>query len=244
MGWTLPAVGDVTSPYGPRILAGAVGDYHFGTDIGAKRGPVYAAREGVVRRIWQTSKGAWVVDIRHPDEGGKQIRTRYVHMYLADIQVKTGQHVAAGQQIGRSGASGTSAAHLHLEVMVNDMYTNPEPFFAARGVRLGAQSSTTTGGTAPTTTAPPEDDMYTDLDRYSDNLVLGAVGRIEAKLYNLAQQVGAVDVDEKAVAASVAALLIPPVVAAIAQQVPLSAEQIKEAAEAALREVLGGLDQA
>lgn len=140
MSWVLPALGRITSPYGPRVLAGAIGDFHYGTDLGSKRGPVYAARDGVVRTIWRTARGAWVVDIRHPDEGGEQVRTRYVHMYRDEINVSVGQHVRAGQQIGRSGASGTSAAHLHLEVLVNGSYRDPVRWFAARGVSLGASA--------------------------------------------------------------------------------------------------------
>ena len=176
MTWTLPALGRVTSPYGPRILAGAVSNFHAGTDIGAKRGPVYAAQDGVVRAIWQTAKGAWVVDLRHPDEGGQQIRTRYVHMYRSEITVRVGQHVAAGQQIGRSGASGTGAAHLHFEFLINGALLDPEPLMLARGVRLGTttmpvvdaiDTPTSPGATGPVPGALPapltrqyqEDDM-------------------------------------------------------------------------------------
>lgn len=148
--WTLPALGGISSPYGPRILAGAIGTFHYGVDLRAKRGPVHAAQDGVVRSIWQTTAGAWVVDIRHPDEGGRQIRTRYVHMYKAEIAVRTGQRVTAGQQIGRSGASGTTAAHLHFEVLVNDKLVDPDPFMAARGVHLDAQTVD-----APVAVTPP-----------------------------------------------------------------------------------------
>lgn len=150
--WTLPALGGVSSPYGPRVLAGAVSNFHHGVDIRARRGPVRAAQDGVVRSIWLTAKGAWVVDLRHPDEGGRQIRTRYVHMYKTDIAVKVGQRVSAGDQIGRSGASGTDAAHLHFEVLVDGTLVDPEPFMAARGVHLDAQAVDAPVAQAP---APP-----------------------------------------------------------------------------------------
>lgn len=169
MTWTIPALGRVTSAYGPRKLPGAISDFHAGTDIGAKRGPVYAAQDGVVRAIWQTAKGAWVVDLRHPDESGQQIRTRYVHMYLSEITVRVGQHVRAGQPIGRSGASGTGAAHLHFEVMVNDELINPEPFMAQRAAALGEgpiaapiPSPTQNGGAPallPITSTEEDDEM-------------------------------------------------------------------------------------
>lgn len=140
MTWTLPALGRITSGFGPRTLAGAVSNFHYGTDLGSKRGAVYAAKDGTVRSVWRTSKDAWVVDIRHPDEGGEQIRTRYVHMFREEITVSVGERVAAGEQIGRSGASGTSAAHLHFEVMVNGVNVDPAPFMAARGVTLGLET--------------------------------------------------------------------------------------------------------
>lgn len=174
MTWTLPGLGRITSPYGPRKLAGAIGDFHYGTDLGTKRTQVFAAADGIVRTIWRTAKGAWVLDIRHADEGGRQVRTRYIHMYREDIAVKVGERVSRGQVVGLSGASGTSAAHLHFEVMVNGVNADPVPFMAARGVALGSTTVSNPGagtGTvpvAPTVTAPTpieEDDMYTDDDR-------------------------------------------------------------------------------
>lgn len=155
MAWTLPATGGISSPYGPRILAGAIGNFHYGVDLRAKRGPVRAAQDGIVRTIWQTAKGAWVVDLRHADEAGHQIRTRYVHMYRNEIRVSVGQKVKAGDQIGTSGASGTTAAHLHYEVLVDGVLVDPVPFMRARGVDLDAQTVTNPGPTTgPVPTAP------------------------------------------------------------------------------------------
>ena len=173
MAWRLPGAGRITSPYGPRVLPGAVSTFHYGTDLGTKRTAVYAAADGVVRTIWQTARGAWVVDLRHADEGGRQIRTRYIHMYRNEIRVVAGQRVTAGQRIGNSGASGTSAAHLHFEVLVDGVNVDPVPFMAARGVQLGTAtvSNPIGGGTPPAipSVSPPnpitEDDMFNDQDR-------------------------------------------------------------------------------
>lgn len=176
MTWTLPALGRVTSPYGPRKLVGAVSDFHAGTDIGAKRGPVYAAQDGVVRAIWQTAKGAWVVDLRHPDEGGQQIRTRYVHMYRSEITVRVGQRVRAGQQIGRSGASGTTAAHLHFEFLVNGALLDPEPLMLARGVHLDASAVPAVDvvdiPTPPVTPTPAPTPAAPNRQHQEDNMLL------------------------------------------------------------------------
>lgn len=155
MTWKLPGLGLVTSPFGPRNLVGAVSNFHYGTDLGTKRSSVYAAQSGVVRTIWQTAKGAWVVDIRHPDENNQQIRTRYIHMYRNEIVVSVGQSVGAGQKIGNSGASGTGAAHLHFETMINGVNVDPEPFMRARGIVLGVTSTTNPGGEAPTVPEVP-----------------------------------------------------------------------------------------
>lgn len=135
--WQLPARGRLTSPFGPRVLEGAIGSFHFGVDIGAKRRKVRAAQDGIVRTIWQTPAGAWVVDLRHPDEGGHQVRTRYIHMFRDEITVEVGDQVQAGQKIGRSGASGTTAAHLHFEVLVDGTCSDPVSEMARRAVQLG-----------------------------------------------------------------------------------------------------------
>lgn len=296
MSWMLPGLGRITSPYGPRVLAGAVSNFHAGTDLGTKRGPVYAAQAGIVRTIWKTALGAWVVDIRHADEGGRQIRTRYIHMYRDEILVAVGQAVAAGQRIGTSGSSGTSAAHLHFEALVDGATVDPVPFMAARGVTLGVTTVSNPGTTpsaapnAPSLTSPtpitPEDDLMSALtdteqrrlleaadivrthfmtlkvngDRLPHihaqadlifaatgnitNGVLGALSGIRA----LAAQSG-VDVDEQALAKELApvvsAQLVPAVVAAVTDNLPdgggVTEDQVRGAAEDAIRKVLGSL---
>jgi hypothetical protein len=143
--WSAPAAGRITSPYGPRVLAGAIGDYHFGVDMSvgvAVKTPVYAVAAGTVRTVWQTVKGAWVVDIRHSSSE----RTRYIHMERGEILVATGQRVSQGQRIGTTGRSGASSVHLHFETMLNDILVNPVPYMAARGVWLGVTPAGNPGG--------------------------------------------------------------------------------------------------
>lgn len=104
---------------------------HYGIDTTDPRGtPVYATAAGTVTRVLcqaslarrpygcdvdgtpAVSGCGWYVDLLHP--GG--ILTRYCHL-LTRPQVAEGDQVAAGQQIGLVGTSGSSSGpHLHLEV--------------------------------------------------------------------------------------------------------------------------------
>ncbi|MBT8368562.1 MAG: M23 family metallopeptidase, partial [Deltaproteobacteria bacterium] len=55
------------------------------------------------------------------------IFTNYAH--LSKIQVRAGQHIARGDQIGLSGATGrVSGPHLHWGVKINGAYVDPMQF--------------------------------------------------------------------------------------------------------------------
>ena len=70
----------------------------------------------------QGSYGLTVV-VRH--EGG--FETRYAH--LASLDVKAGQAVSQGQQVGRVGSTGRSTGpHLHFEVTQAGRRVDPEQF--------------------------------------------------------------------------------------------------------------------
>lgn len=108
---------------------------HTGVDLGATSDrKVFANADGVVEQI-QTgipnakgstglrSYGNFVL-IKHPNG----MKTRYAH--LQSVNVKKGQSVKAGQQIGVQGNTGNSyGTHLHYEVY-NSKGTriNPEPY--------------------------------------------------------------------------------------------------------------------
>lgn len=115
----VPAVGQWTSPYGPRG-----GRMHSGQDIAARYGtPVKASRSGVViANGWYGGYGQYI-DLKH--ENG--IVTRYAHLSAA--QVKLGQGVNRGQQIGKIGTSGwATGPHLHFEVRINGRPVDPRPW--------------------------------------------------------------------------------------------------------------------
>ena len=132
-GWALPSRGPITSGYGPRW-----GSFHAGTDI-AGGGPTFAAHAGrVMKAGWNPIAGRTGIGILLDHGGG--IQTYYGHNPVGGVRVAPGQMVAAGQHIGYQGATGNvTGTHLHFEVHRGNpnAITNPVPFMAARGVKLG-----------------------------------------------------------------------------------------------------------
>ncbi len=94
---------------------------HEGLDIVAPRGtPITSSANGVVTFAGRNSGYGLVVEISH----GYGMKTRYAHM--STIEVRNGQRVARGEQIGRVGNTGLSVSpHLHYEVLVNGEPQNP-----------------------------------------------------------------------------------------------------------------------
>ncbi|MEX0153860.1 M23 family metallopeptidase [Microbacterium sp. LMI1-1-1.1] len=136
-GWASPGAGPITSPYGFRVhpITGDV-RLHAGTDLagGGCDGPIWAAQDGTVTFRGFDSGGNGVLAIDH----GGGVTTRYLHMYDSGMLANVGDKVKAGQQIARVGSSGGSTAcHLHFEVMVNGENIDPEPYMAAVGIQLG-----------------------------------------------------------------------------------------------------------
>ncbi|MEU0336454.1 transglycosylase family protein [Streptomyces sp. NPDC006193] len=109
--------------------------YHTGVDFAVPTGTsVRAAATGhVVSAGWGGSYGYQVV-LRHAD--GRY--TQYAH--LSAISVRAGQSVAAGQRIGRSGATGNvTGPHLHFEVRTGPGFgsdVDPLAYLRAGGVRI------------------------------------------------------------------------------------------------------------
>lgn len=89
--------------------------YHTGLDFAAAIGtPVRAALGGTVTHAGYSSTASWAGDyvtVRHPDG------TSTLYAHLAGHDIRPGQSVAAGQQIGAIGMTGRSfGPHLHFEV--------------------------------------------------------------------------------------------------------------------------------
>jgi murein DD-endopeptidase MepM/ murein hydrolase activator NlpD len=112
-----PVAGPVTSGFGVDR-----GDHmHAGVDFGVPVGtPVAAARAGRVTFAGASGTYGLRVDIDH----GGGVTTRYAH--LNRINVRLGETVRAGQNIGASGNTGQSTGpHLHFEVRKNGVAVNP-----------------------------------------------------------------------------------------------------------------------
>ncbi|MDH6627812.1 murein DD-endopeptidase MepM/ murein hydrolase activator NlpD [Streptomyces sp. LBL] len=109
--------------------------YHTGVDFPVPTGTsVKAVGAGeVVSAGWEGSFGYQVV-IRHSD--GRY--TQYAH--LSAISVRSGQTVAGGQRLGRSGSTGNSSGpHLHFEVRTGPGFgtdVDPVAYLRAGGVRM------------------------------------------------------------------------------------------------------------
>ncbi|MFC8421327.1 M23 family metallopeptidase [Streptomyces sp. NPDC057236] len=108
---------------------------HTGVDFHAASGtPVQSVGIGtVVEAGWGGSYGNQVVIKMHDGT-----YTQYAH--LSSIGVSVGQQVAAGQQIGLSGATGNvTGAHLHFEARTGADYgsdLDPVSYLRAHGVNL------------------------------------------------------------------------------------------------------------
>ena len=123
----------ILSPFGAARDGGARS--HQGVDISCKhRGePVYAAYDGTIEgwRIGEAGISGKRVWIDHGNVGGAHLETFFVH--LDRIDVRGGQAVKKGDQIGLCGMTGNaaglppSAVHLHYECHANGPAINPDP---------------------------------------------------------------------------------------------------------------------
>jgi murein DD-endopeptidase MepM/ murein hydrolase activator NlpD len=112
--------GKLTQDFGPTSLAmepaATVGGvhyahYHPGIDLATRLGtPILAAASGTVIAAGRESDGAVIVKIRHADG----YVTLYGHL-SPDLEVKVGDQVGGGQEIGTEGLTGkTTGPHLHF----------------------------------------------------------------------------------------------------------------------------------
>lgn len=101
--------------------------FHPGLDLRAAYGsPVEATAAGKVVTAGWTGGYGNMVEIDH----GNGVATRYGH--LSKIEVKVGEHIEAGQEIGKVGSTGRSTGpHLHYEVRLDNEPVDPTRFLTA-----------------------------------------------------------------------------------------------------------------
>jgi murein DD-endopeptidase MepM/ murein hydrolase activator NlpD len=112
------------------------GAMHNGLDFKGPVGtPILAAAEGKVTSAGSQGGYGNTIEITHANG----LVTRYAH--LSGFNVRLGQKVARGVQIGRMGSTGRSTgSHLHFEVRLNGQAINPRKFLEANSDVLEVQA--------------------------------------------------------------------------------------------------------
>ncbi|MEU2611626.1 M23 family metallopeptidase [Micromonospora sp. NPDC007271] len=129
--WRLPLVGyDFKYPYGMRW-----GKLHSGIDLVAPEGTPYVAiHDGTVTKAGWFGGYGYTVIVEHPDG------SEAIYGHSSEVNVKQGQQVKAGDQLGLVGNTGHSyGAHLHLEIHVKGQPLDPVPWLEERGVDITLQ---------------------------------------------------------------------------------------------------------
>jgi murein DD-endopeptidase MepM/ murein hydrolase activator NlpD len=104
---------------------------HYGYDLAStKHSPVPAANAGVVAFAGPLTIYGNAVILDH----GLGLQTLYAH--LSSIDVKVGDKITRGQEIGRTGATGLAIGdHLHFEVLVAGVSVTPLEWWDAKWIR-------------------------------------------------------------------------------------------------------------
>jgi murein DD-endopeptidase MepM/ murein hydrolase activator NlpD len=117
-----PAMGQISDVFGTsRTFNGRVQSVHQGLDYAVPEGtPVAALNSGTVLLAQPLFFEGNCVVLDH----GQGLLTLYMH--LSKIEVKEGEHVNSGQEIGLSGGTGRATGpHLHVAVRWQGVYLNP-----------------------------------------------------------------------------------------------------------------------
>lgn len=125
-----PSKARTSSAFGLRRMVNGrlLKDYfHSGLDYAGGLGsPVYATQAGrviIAKTGWRLHGNTIAIDHGHG------VISFYIH--LSKILVKPGQMVAAGEQIGKIGATGrASGPHLHFSIYANGNATNPHDWYS------------------------------------------------------------------------------------------------------------------
>lgn len=122
----------VSSPFGPRVLAGRpkAGTFHPGIDLPAQAGAaVRAVADGQVIAVRRRGAGGLYVMVRHAG-----FDALYAHLGALTPPFAEGKRaVAAGEKLGVVGRTGVSyGAHLYFQMEINGERVDPAPYLALR----------------------------------------------------------------------------------------------------------------
>ncbi len=128
--WSLPLLrpvpGGITSPFGGRrVFNGQPRAPHKGTDLRSPEGAsVRAVADGTAVLVEEQYYGGNTIYLDH----GQGVFSVYCH--LLEPSVSAGEHVARGQVIATSGATGrVTGAHLHFGFIVQGVPVDAMPLF-------------------------------------------------------------------------------------------------------------------
>ncbi len=120
----------ISSSYGMRVspITGKW-KFHEGIDLAAPQGTsVFACKSGIVVQCREHDPvyGNYII-LRHSNGMSS------VYAHLSYILVKKGESVSTGTEIGKVGMTGEATGpHLHFEIRINDISTNPEKLLKER----------------------------------------------------------------------------------------------------------------
>jgi len=123
--YAMPMNSKITSEFGnARVFNGSLKSYHSGTDFRAKVGtPIKSVNDGKVVLVKDRFYSGGSVIVDH----GEGVYTCYYHMSKFDV--KKGDMVKKGQQLGLSGVSGrVTGPHLHFSARVSGVQVDPLQF--------------------------------------------------------------------------------------------------------------------
>jgi len=131
----LPTAGRASSGYGERIdPINHTSQLHPGFDLAAASGTrVNAAAAGEVVHAGPAGTYGNLVIVRHSDG----FETRYAH--LSKVDVKKGDTVVPGQDVGEVGTTGHSTGpHLHFEIRKEGKALDPKPYLPLNPTQIRA----------------------------------------------------------------------------------------------------------
>ena len=134
--FSLPVSGNLSTGHDPdtQVFSQTMNDYrvHLGVDINTAEGAsVFAAADGVVKKIWEDQLMGWCVAVAHDGEA----ITYYKNLSeTLATDIKEGASVKSGQLIGTVGESAmievAEEPHLHFEMTVKGLQVDPSEYFS------------------------------------------------------------------------------------------------------------------